>query len=220
MRCITFILAPAMLLASSAVAGAAQAVAPSPVKMAVFPFELEDFSAAAAYVPPDDIDREKLRLSTEEARRLSRHPGATNWSTSARRTTRAAKAGKVPRLRGPRRQDRRRARSRSIDDRDRHVNHPNGIRGRLQDPRPPFGAPVGVKQTDQSLRGAGRHRRDTGIDGRPAGPARQPARARHAGSGGPLAAILETNAAVLPRFAASVRGSRRRAGGLTLGGEP
>ena len=51
MRSITFILAPAMLLASSAVAGAAEAVAPSPVKIAVFPFELVDFSAAAAYVP-------------------------------------------------------------------------------------------------------------------------------------------------------------------------
>ena len=84
MRCITFILAPAMLLASSAVAGAAQAVAPSPVKMAVFPFELEDFSAAAAYVPPDDIDREQLRLSTEEARRLIAASGRSNWSTSAR----------------------------------------------------------------------------------------------------------------------------------------
>jgi hypothetical protein len=70
MRSITFILAPAMLLASSAVAGAAEAVAPSPIKIAVFPFELVDFSAAAPYVSADDIDREQLRLSTEEARRL------------------------------------------------------------------------------------------------------------------------------------------------------
>ena len=95
MRCITFILAPAMLLASSAVAGAAQAVAPSPVKMAVFPFELEDFSAAAAYVPPDDIDREQLRLSTEEARRLIAASGRYQLVDVGAVNDEAAKAGKL-----------------------------------------------------------------------------------------------------------------------------
>ena len=95
MRCITFILAPAMLLASSAVAGAAQAVAPSPVKMAVFPFELEDFSAAAAYVPPDDIDREQLRLSTEEARRLIAASGRYQLVDVGAVNDQAAKEGKL-----------------------------------------------------------------------------------------------------------------------------
>ena len=70
MRSMMSIFAPAILLAGSAVAGATETAAPSPVKIAVFPFELADFSAAAAYVPADDIDREQLRLSTEEARRL------------------------------------------------------------------------------------------------------------------------------------------------------
>ncbi|MEH2529809.1 hypothetical protein V1277_003817 [Bradyrhizobium sp. AZCC 1588] len=70
MRSIATILAPAIVLATLAAAGAAEAAAPPPTTIAVFPFELEDFSAAAAYVPPDDIDREQLRLSTEEARRL------------------------------------------------------------------------------------------------------------------------------------------------------
>jgi uncharacterized protein DUF2380 len=70
MRTIALILAPAMVLAALAAAGAVETAGPSPVKIAVFPFELEDFSAGAAYVPPDDIDREQLRLSTEEARRL------------------------------------------------------------------------------------------------------------------------------------------------------
>jgi uncharacterized protein DUF2380 len=70
MRSRTSILASAMLIAGSIVAGAAETAAPSPVKIAVFPFELADFSAAAPYVPADDIDREQLRLSTEEARRL------------------------------------------------------------------------------------------------------------------------------------------------------
>ncbi len=95
MRCITFILAPAMLLASSVVAGAAQAVVPSPVKMAVFPFELEDFSAAAAYVPPDDIDREQLRLSTEEARRLIAASGRYQLVDVSAVNDQAAKAGKL-----------------------------------------------------------------------------------------------------------------------------
>ena len=67
---IMFVLAPVMLFAGVAVADAAETAAPSPVKIAVFPFELVDFSAAAPYVPADDIDREQLRLSTEEARRL------------------------------------------------------------------------------------------------------------------------------------------------------
>ena len=59
MRGIAFVLAPALVVAGVAVAGAAEPAAPQPVKLAVFPFELEDFSAAAAYIPPDDIDREQ-----------------------------------------------------------------------------------------------------------------------------------------------------------------
>ena len=56
MRGITFILAPAMVLAGFAVAKAtekpAEPAAPPPIKLAVFPFELVDFSAAAAYYSP------------------------------------------------------------------------------------------------------------------------------------------------------------------------
>src|SRR4051812_28011435 len=73
MRCIASHLVAALLLAGSAMEGAAIAV--SPVKIAVFPFELEDFSAAASFVAPDDIDREQLRLATEEARRLIAESG-------------------------------------------------------------------------------------------------------------------------------------------------
>ena len=47
MRNIMFVLAPVMLLAGVAVADAAEIAAPSRVKIAVFPFELVDFSAAA-----------------------------------------------------------------------------------------------------------------------------------------------------------------------------
>jgi hypothetical protein len=73
MRGIASHLVAAVLLAGSAVVGSA--VAASPVKIAVFPFELMDFSAAAPCVAPDDIDREQLRLSTEEARRLIAESG-------------------------------------------------------------------------------------------------------------------------------------------------
>ena len=95
MRTIALILAPAMVLAVHAAAEAAETVAPSPVKMAVFPFELEDFSAAAAYVPPDDIDREQLRLSTEEARRLIAASGRYQLVDVSAVSLEAAKAGKL-----------------------------------------------------------------------------------------------------------------------------
>ena len=73
MRCIASHFMAATLLAGGALAGTA--VAATPVKIAVFAFELMDLSAAAPYVMPDDIDREQLRLSTEEARRLIAESG-------------------------------------------------------------------------------------------------------------------------------------------------
>jgi len=76
-------------------AGAAETAAPSPVKMAVFPFELEDASAAAAYIPPDDIDREQLRLSTEEARRLIAASGRYQLVDVSAVNDEAARAGKL-----------------------------------------------------------------------------------------------------------------------------
>ena len=95
MRYIALILAPAIVLAALSAAGAAETVVPSPVKMAVFPFELEDFSAAAGYVPPDDIDREQLRLSTEEARRLIAASGRFQLVDVSAVDDQAAKAGKL-----------------------------------------------------------------------------------------------------------------------------
>jgi len=95
MRTIALILAPAIVLAALAAAGAAETAAPSPVKMAVFPFELEDASAAAAYVPPDDIDREQLRLSTEEARRLIAASGRYQLVDVSAVNDEVARAGKL-----------------------------------------------------------------------------------------------------------------------------
>src|SRR5205823_7983438 len=95
MRYIALILAPAIVLSALAVAGAAETAALSPTKIAVFPFELEDFSAGAAYVPPDDIDREQLRLSTEEARRLIAASGRYRLVDVSAVKDQAAKAGKL-----------------------------------------------------------------------------------------------------------------------------
>ena len=95
MRSIALILAPAITLATLSAAGANEAVASPPIKIAVFPFELEDFSAAAGYIPPDDIDREQLRLSTEEARRLIAASGRYQLVDVSAVDDQAAKAGKL-----------------------------------------------------------------------------------------------------------------------------
>ena len=67
---IVSILAPALIVAGFVVSAAAEAAGPPSIKLALFPFELEDVSAGAGTIPPDEIDRDQLRLSTEEARRL------------------------------------------------------------------------------------------------------------------------------------------------------
>jgi hypothetical protein len=47
----------------------------APVKLAVFDFELEDFSGGAGIIPESDQDREQLRLATETVRRLLAESG-------------------------------------------------------------------------------------------------------------------------------------------------
>lgn len=92
MRYIALIFVPAMLLAGPM---AADTTAPPAIRIAVFPFELEDFSAGAAYVPPDDIDREQLRLATEEARRLIAQSGRYLLVDVGAVNEPTAKAGKL-----------------------------------------------------------------------------------------------------------------------------
>ena len=75
MRVALFVLAAATVLSGFSAAQADEPVAPPAIKLAVFPFELEDFSAAAAVAPVDDVDREQLRQATEEARRLAAESG-------------------------------------------------------------------------------------------------------------------------------------------------
>lgn len=92
---IALLLAAVLALVRFAVAGADDSSAKRPIKLAVFPFELEDFSAAAAYIPPDDIDREQLRLSTEEALRLIAASGRYQLVDVTEVKDEAAKAGKL-----------------------------------------------------------------------------------------------------------------------------
>jgi len=95
MRAIAFILAPAIAFAGVSVAQAADAVGSSPTRLAVFPFELEDVSAGAGTTPPDEIDREQLRLSTEEARRLIAESGRYQLVDVSAVNDQTAKAGKL-----------------------------------------------------------------------------------------------------------------------------
>ena len=95
MRGISLVLASAVIVATVGVAAADQVVTPAPIKLALFPFELEDFSAAAAYHPPDDIDREQLRLSTVQARRLIAESGRYTLVDVEAVDDEAAKAGKL-----------------------------------------------------------------------------------------------------------------------------
>src|SRR5665213_4595020 len=104
MRGTSFVLVPvAVLLLGFAVAVAVEPLAPQPIKpvasqpikLAAFPFELEDFSAAAAYRPPDDIDREQLQMSTEEARKLIAASGRYQLVDVGAPDDAALKAGKL-----------------------------------------------------------------------------------------------------------------------------
>ena len=92
---IVSILAPALLLAAVAAAAATQAAGAPLIKLALFPFELEDVSAGAGTIPPDGIDREQLRLSTEEARRLIAESGRYQLVDVSAVNNEAAKAGKL-----------------------------------------------------------------------------------------------------------------------------
>lgn len=76
-------------MASAAVAGVALAAAalsaePAPVKLAVYDFELKDFSAGGGIIAPDERDRTYLAQSTEEAKRMLSQSGRyTILDTSA-----------------------------------------------------------------------------------------------------------------------------------------
>jgi hypothetical protein len=63
-------LAASLAAALTVFATQPKAAEPGPVKIAVFPFELDDISAGGGIIAPDAIDAENLKVSTEEARRM------------------------------------------------------------------------------------------------------------------------------------------------------
>ena len=58
-----------LCLGTLAVSPAAAETRPAPTKVAVYAFELEDFSAGGAYFPPDERDKAYVEQATQEAAR-------------------------------------------------------------------------------------------------------------------------------------------------------
>ena len=63
------------LVLACAVAGIAMAETATPVKLAVFTFELDDFSAAMSSGSPDPADTAELARVTEDVRKLLQESG-------------------------------------------------------------------------------------------------------------------------------------------------
>jgi hypothetical protein len=63
------------LVLTCVLAGMAPAATPAPVKLAVFPFELDDFSAAISTGNPDPADMAELARVTEDVRKLLQESG-------------------------------------------------------------------------------------------------------------------------------------------------
>ncbi len=67
----------------------------APIKIAVFDFELKDFSGGAGIIPESDQDREQLRLATETVRRLLTESGRYNLVDVSRANTPDVIAGSL-----------------------------------------------------------------------------------------------------------------------------
>jgi Protein of unknown function (DUF2380) len=68
-------------------------LAGTPVKLAVFGFELKDFSGGAGVIPESDADREQLRLATETARKMIEDSGRYSLVDVSNTDEANAKAG-------------------------------------------------------------------------------------------------------------------------------
>ncbi len=84
----------ACALLSAAVAGDT-AFAKETTKLAVYKFELNDFSAAGGIIPPDAKDAAYLAQATEEAKRLLSQSGRYTVVDTAGAEDEAVKAGKM-----------------------------------------------------------------------------------------------------------------------------
>ena len=80
-------IAATLLCAASLIALPASAATPAPIMIAIFDFELEDFSAGASSTGESPSDAKQLTSVTSEIRSLfTQSAGATIWSMSAART--------------------------------------------------------------------------------------------------------------------------------------
>jgi len=79
----------------SAGAASDRATAGEPTKLAVYKFELNDFSAAGGIIPPDAKDAAYLAQATEEAKRLLSQSGRYTVVDTAGAEDEAVKAGKM-----------------------------------------------------------------------------------------------------------------------------
>jgi len=84
-----FLCASALLCAAIV---AEKVLAEEPIKVAVYEFELEDFSAAGGVVPPDAKDASFLAEATQEARRLLVQSGRYTMVDTAGAQDKAVKA--------------------------------------------------------------------------------------------------------------------------------
>lgn len=77
-----------------------KATQPGPVKIAVFDFELIDKSAGDGIVEPDATDRENLRMSAEEARRMLSASGRYSLVDASSAADDVSSAGGVQHCKG------------------------------------------------------------------------------------------------------------------------
>lgn len=92
----------AKAVAALAILAASQAMAaePVPVKIAVFPFELDDQSAGGGIIAQDAIDTENLKLATDEARRMLAESGRYALVDTGGAVDEVAAAGGIRRCNG------------------------------------------------------------------------------------------------------------------------
>jgi Protein of unknown function (DUF2380) len=79
----------------SAAAVGAPALADEPVKVAVYKFELNDFSAGGGVIPPDAKDATYLEQATQDARRLLSQSGRYTIVDTSGAQDEPVKAGKM-----------------------------------------------------------------------------------------------------------------------------
>ena len=130
-RALSFSSGALLFRASLLPAFAARADNSPPLKLALFDFELEDFSAGGSLLAGNPADSEKLQRVTDEARRLIAESGRYSLVDVSSADAEPVKAHALRWLRCRHRIETRR---RAILCRDRDENQQDGIHGAVSDP--------------------------------------------------------------------------------------